>query len=245
MVDDQLEFELESIIASKLSCKRLHYLVAWKGYPASENCWIFHCNLNHTQEMLQEFHKNNPQAIGLVKATLAAMKLPPATKNYALAAVPGVRKSLLPKKESNVMAIVFPGVAWPKLCHPGKPSPKPCLLAVIVDLNLTIDCKWVEAQEIGSKWGADAPRPIFPFLTCFSTNPDLKEGQIAAYRTTIGGVCKLSKYCVQGGHLIKMYPKVLNSALSPLQFPGNLPPPAEMIPEPRKLNASLSMLLIS
>ncbi|KAJ9072723.1 hypothetical protein DSO57_1024344 [Entomophthora muscae] len=75
------------------------------------------------------------------------------------------------------MAIVFPGVAWPKRRHLGKPSPKPRLLAAIVDLNLTINCKWVVAQEIGSEWGADAPRPIFPFMTCWSTNPDLKGGQ--------------------------------------------------------------------
>ncbi|KAJ9067032.1 hypothetical protein DSO57_1003735 [Entomophthora muscae] len=84
------------------------------------------------------------------------MKLPPAHKNYALAALPGGGKSPLPKKESNVIAIVFPGVARPKCCHPGKPGPKPRLLAVI----------WVAAQEIGSKWGADAPHPIFPSLTC-------------------------------------------------------------------------------
>ncbi|KAJ9054434.1 hypothetical protein DSO57_1014664 [Entomophthora muscae] len=135
--------------------------------------------------MLQEFHENNPQAVGPVKATLAAMKLPPAHKNYALAALPGGGKSLLPKKESNVMVIVFPGMAQPKCRHLGKPSPKPCLLAAIVDLNLTIDCKWVVAQKIGSKWGADAPRPIFPSLTCCSTNPDLKGGQVTAYRTTI------------------------------------------------------------
>ncbi|KAJ9060329.1 hypothetical protein DSO57_1031928 [Entomophthora muscae] len=133
------------------------------------------------------------------------------------------------------MAIVFLGVARPKHRHPGKPSPKPRPLAAIVDLNLTIDHKWVVAQEIGSKWGADAPHPIFPFLTCWSTNPDLKGGQVTAYRTTIGGICKLSKYCIQGGHLIKMYPKALNSAFLPLQFPGNLPPPAEMIPETREI----------
>ncbi|KAJ9071477.1 hypothetical protein DSO57_1036530 [Entomophthora muscae] len=123
--------------------------------------------------MLQEFHENNPQAVGPVKATLAAMKLPPAHKNYALAALPGGRKSPLPKKESNAMAIVLPGVAWPKCRHPGKPGP----LAAIVDSNLTIGCKWVVAQEIGSEWGADAPRPISPSLTCWSTNPDLKGGQ--------------------------------------------------------------------
>ncbi|KAJ9050672.1 hypothetical protein DSO57_1012431 [Entomophthora muscae] len=116
--------------------------------------------------MLKKFHKNNPQAVGPVKATLAAMKLPPAHKNYALEALSGGGKSLLPKKESNFMAIVFPGVAWPKRRHPGKPSPKPRLLAAIVDLNLMIDHKWVVAQEIGSKWGADAPYLIFPSLTC-------------------------------------------------------------------------------
>ncbi|KAJ9071157.1 hypothetical protein DSO57_1000162 [Entomophthora muscae] len=146
--------------------------------------------------MLQEFHENNPKAVGLVKATLAAMKLPPAHKNYALAALPGGRKSLLPKKESNVMAIVFLGVDWPKRHHLGKPGPKPHLLAAIVDLNLTINHKWVVAQEIGSEWGADPPRPIFPSLTCWSTNSDLKEGQVTAYRTIIGGICKLSKYCI-------------------------------------------------
>ncbi|KAJ9068263.1 hypothetical protein DSO57_1030491 [Entomophthora muscae] len=161
--------------------------------------------------MLQEFHKNNPQAVGPVKATLAAMKLPPAHKNHALAALPGGGKSLLPKKESNVMAIVFPGVACPKRCHPGKPSLKPRLLVAIVDLNLMINCKRVVAQEIGSKWGMDAPRPIFPSLTCQSTNPDLKGGQVTVYRTTIGDICKLSKYCIQGGHLIKMYPKALSN----------------------------------
>ncbi|KAJ9081707.1 hypothetical protein DSO57_1011955 [Entomophthora muscae] len=130
--------------------------------------------------MLQEFHKNNPQAVGPLKATLASLKLPPSHKNYALAALSGGRKSLLPKKESNVMAIVFMGVACPKRCHLGKPNPKPRLLAAIVDLNLTIDHKWVVAQKIGSKWGADAPRPISPSLTCWSTNPDLKGGQVTA-----------------------------------------------------------------
>ncbi|KAJ9079766.1 hypothetical protein DSO57_1032109 [Entomophthora muscae] len=139
------------------------------------------------------------------------MKLPPAHNNYALAALPGGGKSLLPKKESNIMAIVFPGVAQPKRRHLGKPGPKPRLLAAIVDLNLSVDCKWVVAQEIGSEWGVDAPRLIFPSLTCWSTNPDLKGGQVTAYRTTIGGICKLSKYCIQGGHLIKMYPKALSN----------------------------------
>ncbi|KAJ9067378.1 hypothetical protein DSO57_1000287 [Entomophthora muscae] len=129
--------------------------------------------------MLQEFHKNNPQAVGPAKATLAAMKLPPAHKSYALAALPGGRKSLLSKKESNVMAMVFPGVARPKHCHLGKSGPKPRPLGAILDLNLKIHHKWVVAQEIGSKWCVDAPHPIFPSLTFWSTNPDLKGGQEA------------------------------------------------------------------
>ncbi|KAJ9051062.1 hypothetical protein DSO57_1008325 [Entomophthora muscae] len=75
------------------------------------------------------------------------------------------------------MAVVFLGVAQPKRRHTGKPGPKPRLVAAIEDLNLTINHKWVVAQEIGSKWGADAPHPIFPSLTCWLTNPDLKGGQ--------------------------------------------------------------------
>ncbi|KAJ9052383.1 hypothetical protein DSO57_1034722 [Entomophthora muscae] len=102
--------------------------------------------------MIQEFHNNNPQAVGPVKATLAAIKLPPAHKIYALEALPGGGKSLLPKKESNDMAIVFPFVAWPKPRHLGKPSPKPHPFAAI----------WVMAQEIGSEWSKDAPSPISP-----------------------------------------------------------------------------------
>ncbi|KAJ9059539.1 hypothetical protein DSO57_1001082 [Entomophthora muscae] len=99
--------------------------------------------------MLQEFHENNPQAVGPVKATLAAMKLPPAYKNYALAALPGGGKSPLPKKESNFMAIVSPGVAWLKRRHLGKPNPKPRLLAAIVDLNLTINCSGWWHRKLG------------------------------------------------------------------------------------------------
>ncbi|KAJ9078983.1 hypothetical protein DSO57_1001196 [Entomophthora muscae] len=61
--------------------------------------------------MVQEFHKNNPKAVGLVKATLAAIKFSPAHKNYELAALPGGRKSPLPTKESNVTVIV--SRVWP------------------------------------------------------------------------------------------------------------------------------------
>ncbi|KAJ9048216.1 hypothetical protein DSO57_1037280 [Entomophthora muscae] len=120
------------------------------------------------------------------------------------------------------MAIVFPGVARPKRCHPGKPGPKPRPLAVIVDLNLTINHKWVVVREIGSEWGADAPHPIFPSLTCWSTNPDLKGGQEA----TSQDVPKGFKFVIT---------RLLDSAFSPLQFPGNLPPPAEMIPETHEI----------
>ncbi|KAJ9084909.1 hypothetical protein DSO57_1019241 [Entomophthora muscae] len=58
----------------------------------------------------------------------------------------------------TVMAIVFQGVAWPKRRHLGKPGPKPCLLVAI----------WVVAQEIGSKWGADAPHSILLTGTHFT-----------------------------------------------------------------------------
>ncbi|KAJ9077977.1 hypothetical protein DSO57_1011269 [Entomophthora muscae] len=141
MVDGQLEYKLGSIVASKLSRKQLHSPVAWKKYPASENCWIPQPNLTPTQDMLQEFHKNNSQAAGLVKATLAATKLPPAHRGYALALLIGGGKPLSPKTESSAMDAVSLGVARSKHYHPREPALKPCLLAVIVDLNLIINCK--------------------------------------------------------------------------------------------------------
>ncbi|KAJ9051454.1 hypothetical protein DSO57_1004536 [Entomophthora muscae] len=106
--------------------------------------------------MLQKFHKNTPQTVGLIKATLAAMKLPPAHKNYALAALLGGEKSPSSKKEGNLTDLVFPGVARPKRHQPGKPSQKPHLLAAIVDLNLIINCKWVMAHKIESEQSNDA-----------------------------------------------------------------------------------------
>ncbi|KAJ9082880.1 hypothetical protein DSO57_1000864 [Entomophthora muscae] len=120
------------------------------------------------------------------------------------------------------MAIVFLGVARPKRRHPGKPDPKPCPLVVIIDLNLMIDHKWVVAQEIGSEWGADAPHPIFPSLTCWSKILTSKEVRRPPHQDAPKGF----KFVIT---------RLLDSAFSPLQFPGNLSPPAEMIPETREI----------
>ncbi|KAJ9076958.1 hypothetical protein DSO57_1021299 [Entomophthora muscae] len=120
------------------------------------------------------------------------------------------------------MAIVFPGVAQPKRCHPGKPSPKPRPLAAIVDLNLMIDHKWVVAREIGSRWCTDAPRPIsllWPAGQQILTSKEVR-------RPPHQDVPKGFKFVIT---------RLIDSAFSPLQFPGNLPPPAEMIPETRKI----------
>ncbi|KAJ9060595.1 hypothetical protein DSO57_1029116 [Entomophthora muscae] len=213
MVDEQLEYKKGSIGAFKLSRKQLRYPVAWKGYPASENCWIPQPTLTPTQDMLQEFHKNNPQVVGLVKATLAATKLPPAHKGYALAALIGGGKPLSPKMESSALGTVSLGIARSKHCHPGEPALKPCLLAMIVDLNLMINCEGVVVQKLESEQGADALRSIFPNFLCWAFNPNLLGGWVTPYRPTIGDVCKLAKYCTQGGHIshiIQMYPRGLS-----------------------------------
>ncbi|KAJ9087792.1 hypothetical protein DSO57_1029569 [Entomophthora muscae] len=67
---------------------QLKYLVSWKGYPDSKNSWALHYNCSNFLELIQEFYICNPNAIGYPKLTLAAMKLPPAHKNFSLFHLP-------------------------------------------------------------------------------------------------------------------------------------------------------------
>ncbi|KAJ9079109.1 hypothetical protein DSO57_1038882 [Entomophthora muscae] len=64
--------------------ENLKYLVSWKGYPDSENSWIPHYNCSNSPVLIQEFYNCHPTAIGQPELTLAAMKLPPAHKNFSL-----------------------------------------------------------------------------------------------------------------------------------------------------------------
>jgi hypothetical protein len=47
VIDNEEEFEVESIHAHKWLRTKLHYLVSWKGYPSSNDKWVPEANLKH------------------------------------------------------------------------------------------------------------------------------------------------------------------------------------------------------
>ena len=71
--DDQAYFEIEDILDSKRTGRRLHYLVKWKGFPDSENSWEPLANIP-ALGLVKEFHRRNPGKPGephrLVSAVL-------------------------------------------------------------------------------------------------------------------------------------------------------------------------------
>ena len=60
IIDDELEWEVEEILDSKLLRKKLFYMVAWKNHPP-DNTWYPATNFNHAPELMQAFHRKYPQ----------------------------------------------------------------------------------------------------------------------------------------------------------------------------------------
>jgi hypothetical protein len=60
VVDSQTEYEVESILDSRLFRRRLQYLVKWKGYDVSENTWQSATDLSNSPRLIDEFHRQHP-----------------------------------------------------------------------------------------------------------------------------------------------------------------------------------------
>jgi len=61
MEENDEEYEVEHIQDARRhgrGCK-LQYLIHWKGYPATDDSWVDHNDLN-TPELLKEFYKQTP-----------------------------------------------------------------------------------------------------------------------------------------------------------------------------------------
>jgi hypothetical protein len=64
IVDDTLEYEVSSILDSRIRRNRLEYLVHWKGYGPSERTWEPSANLANSKELVQAFHQQYPKRPG-------------------------------------------------------------------------------------------------------------------------------------------------------------------------------------
>jgi hypothetical protein len=69
-VDSEIEYEIAEILDTKLDRRfrhKLQYLVKWTGYKGTdeETTWISADDLNHAQELLNDFHTKYPDKPGL------------------------------------------------------------------------------------------------------------------------------------------------------------------------------------
>jgi len=60
IVDNQVEFEAEDVLDSKIMRKQLFYLVKWKGYPVSDNSWEPASHLSNARDLVDSFHAKYP-----------------------------------------------------------------------------------------------------------------------------------------------------------------------------------------
>ena len=60
-IDQDLEYEVDAVLDSKISRRKLFYLVHWKGYDNTENTWESAQNLLNSQELIDDFHNQHPQ----------------------------------------------------------------------------------------------------------------------------------------------------------------------------------------
>jgi len=60
VLGNELEYEVEEILDSRLHYGQLQYLVSWKGYGPTDNKWEPAANLSHAPALVKAFHRRYP-----------------------------------------------------------------------------------------------------------------------------------------------------------------------------------------
>ncbi|CAJ0968812.1 unnamed protein product [Ranitomeya imitator] len=63
LVEGELEYEVEKILDSRFSRRRLQYLVKWKGYGQEDNSWVVASDV-HATDLVRAFHLARPDQPG-------------------------------------------------------------------------------------------------------------------------------------------------------------------------------------
>lgn len=64
VLEDEEEYEVASVLDSKISRGRLFYFVDWKGYTPNDRTWEPTEHLEHAADKVAEFHRRYPQKPG-------------------------------------------------------------------------------------------------------------------------------------------------------------------------------------
>ncbi|CAJ0958854.1 unnamed protein product [Ranitomeya imitator] len=59
LVEGELEYVVEKILDSRVSRRKLQYLVKWKGYGQEDNSWVFASDV-HAADLVRAFHLAHP-----------------------------------------------------------------------------------------------------------------------------------------------------------------------------------------
>ena len=57
LLDSEIQWEIESIMESRIRYKKPQYLVKWKGWPSEYNEWLLESDLDNAKALLREFRK--------------------------------------------------------------------------------------------------------------------------------------------------------------------------------------------
>ena len=63
IVDNDLEWEVDSLLDVRKRGRGLQYLVHWKGFPHEQDSWEPKSNLTNVPDLLQEFYTKKPNAL--------------------------------------------------------------------------------------------------------------------------------------------------------------------------------------
>ena len=61
-IGNELEYEVEEVLDSRLFWNKLQYLIKWKGYTEENNTWEPVTNLDNVKDAIKEFHQTHPSA---------------------------------------------------------------------------------------------------------------------------------------------------------------------------------------
>ncbi|CAJ0927619.1 unnamed protein product [Ranitomeya imitator] len=95
LVEGELEYVVEKILNSRVSRRKLQYLVKWKGYGQEDNSWVFASDV-HAADLIRAFHLAHPGRPGGSAGSSG-------TQRVYLRAVSS--KWQLPKNDPRIMAV--------------------------------------------------------------------------------------------------------------------------------------------